>query len=180
MNLILALAVLAVQDPPKKDAFVFDEWEAWNSAGVGSWIRFSQDGGSSTTPAREGPVLAPVRRTIEKKSDKEITLTSGKETLAVRKPEGSPPAAGKCESCGSVHKVEAKQSTEKVKLGGQTLECVVVETTSKRSDGVESPCESSSKILYHKNVPGWIVRSEFKSEPGGGWSRFHVLDFEKK
>ncbi len=184
---LLALASAALAQDDKK--FAWNEWDAWSSFAVGSWVDFTSQGGTATTPM--GPGAPPVvRRTIDKKEEKQITIkltNAARDSDVVRKPDADPPvpAAKKCPACSTVHVVDTKSSKEKLKVGKAEVECTlitVVETTAKAAGGGPAlvGCRWTFKTWYSKEVPGWIARRESLCDPGGAWSKMVVVDFEKK
>ncbi len=184
---LFALASAALAQDDTKPAFPWNEWDAWNSFGVGSWVEFTSDGGTATTPVSPRPASA-VRRAIDKKEEKQITIkltNAGRDSDVLRKPEGDPPApaAKKCPACSTLHIVDTKSSKEKLTFGKKEIECTlvtVVETSGKMGAPAGMGCRWTLKTWYSKEVPGWIARRESLCDPGGGWSKMIVRDFEGK
>ncbi len=184
---LLSLAFAALAQDDTKPAFAWNEWDAWNSFAVGSWVEFTSQGGTATTPV--GPGAPPaVRRAIDTKAEKQITLklTNGaRDSDVLRKPEGNPPApaAKKCAACSTEHVADTNSSKEKLKVGKKEIECIlvtVVERSGKMGAPADMGCRWTFKTWYSKDVPGWIAKRETLCDPGGGWSKMVVVDFEKK
>lgn len=142
------------------ETFRFDEWEAWNSFAVGSWVEFATVSDTSVTRSTW---------TIRSKSEDSIWVVeswveNGKKRTLDRTIERVRDGSREHALCGKPEKdhrpMEFKATGKKtVKIGKQEYECFLGEETYYDCDGKVS---SVYERTYHKSVPGWRVTTRLK------------------
>lgn len=148
---------------PRKQDFVFDPWEAWNSFAVGAAVEYEVEASGQRmnqvkTLAKKDAEALKLECVMKFQTGSSTTESRFEE--AVRKSETSWPPKGECGLCKKPfadHKDESRWTREKLKVGDRELECLVLEPAAKNCIGQDNP---RMKFWYSREIPGWIVRSE--------------------
>lgn len=187
LSLTFCALVEARQARGKTD---YTEWNSWTGFAEGAWVTIEKDfrGQSKTsftlTLTKKTVDALTVKQTDEPRPKRDDVEVEGPLTVPglpfengewhyVRNPKPLP-----CPTCGAVHKesLVAEHKKEKVKVADKELLCQVLEVIPFDCNGVK---EGTSLWWLSRDVPGWLVKREFKAEGKPGKVVDSVLDFGK-
>ena len=138
-----------------------DPFEAWSGFGEGSSVTLesSMVMGANTTKST-------MKMTLKKKEADKITITIESEAMGQKNSMDQVLEKGgkksECPACKKAHKAPAFKETgkDKIKIGDKELEVTCMEVTQYGC----ADAETKSKACINKDVPGWAVKSETKTE----------------
>lgn len=186
---ILSLALCAFLDAQQAKAKTdYSEWNSWTGFAEGAWVTIEKDfrGQSKTTftltLTKKTLDALTVKQTDEPKAKRDdieverpltvpgLPFENG-EWRYVRNPKPFP-----CPTCGAAHKdsLVTEQKKERVKVADKELLCQVLEVIPFDCNGTK---QGTSVWWLSKDVPGWLVKREFKADGKLGKVVDTVLDF---
>jgi hypothetical protein len=172
LTIVVALAVIAAS--PALASAQGDPFEAWSGFAEGSSVTLESNmvmGGNTTK--------STMKMTLKKKEADKITITIESEAMGQKNSMDQTYEKGKkseCPACKKEHKAPSFKETgkDKVKIGDKEIEVTCVEVTQYGC----ADAETKSKACISKDVPGWAVKSETKTDQYT--MTMTVTAFEKK
>lgn len=187
LTVVMCAFLQAQQARAKTD---YSEWNSWSGFAEGAWVTIEKDfrGQSKTsftlTLTKRTADALTVKQTDGPQPKRDDVEVEGPLTVPGLPFENGEwryvrnPKPLTCPTCGAVHKgsLVTEQKKEKLKVADKELLCQVLQVIPFDCNGVK---EGTSLWWLSRDVPGWLVKREFKAEGKPGKVVDTVLDFGK-
>jgi hypothetical protein len=159
----LLLAAPAVAE--EKEMVENPSYAQWAKFKVGAWYRIKVENGSGTDASVMKQTTKLVSRTEEQAViETSVTIVAGEHEFSQPATRSEIPAKTEkfevpVEEGENAPKIETKEGTDELTVGGRKIKCRTTETTTETPD-----LKMWSKSWYSEEVPGGTVRMESKME----------------